>query len=732
MTIKHGIGKRFGFTARTALVLCLTLLSAGLAMAQSTYPPLDKSHFTSLIGPMGSEMGEGFNDRQNSWAWSMLWFKGKLYVGTNRAQECVNAAAIHIGDPALQAYPPVDPDISCDPDYTNLPLQAEIWSWDPATSLWTEVYQAPADVPIPNTNPVKYVSRDIGYRGMLDYTEADGTEALYIGSCSSRAMYGVAVPPGRILRTVDGANFTPIPQDPGTYLGNIGSACFRGSVQFNGKFYGVATNFKGSGILIESANPQLGNNSFRQVSPFGQLVYEFAAFNNNLYVSFSSPQGFSIHKTSATGKLPYSYKTIFAKGGYKASHPNQNVVSMKVFNNKLYIGGDGVQSSGTIPDLGAELFRVNADDTWDLLVGTSRNTPNGQKNALSGLDVGFGWSLNEHMWRMEIFDGRLYIGTFDASTVLRNNTSLGPSLTPLLGADLWYTPDGTYFSNVDYQGLGDKFNFGFRSMAATPYGLFVGSANYYYGLELFQGAPAGFTSPTPGAQLAAHAKTFAVPSTPLDAPSGLQLESYNQSALLSWQPSQANASRYRVYRWNTTPVQAALTAVDASGSGEGSQLFQSTGGSTAWQIRGPRESIGTTTNTFFVDSNMTPGASYSYQVVGEDGAGDASGPSNVAGFPSQLPKLKFSDVLALITQDSAQGKFNGPGAQQLVLSLANHAQAEAAKGNFVPLVNLWKLVAGSGSNLLSSDSAQDLATLLERLVGRSELISGGALPVGSL
>ena len=31
---------------------------------------------------------QGFGDRQNSWAWSMYWWKGKLYVGTNRAWHC--------------------------------------------------------------------------------------------------------------------------------------------------------------------------------------------------------------------------------------------------------------------------------------------------------------------------------------------------------------------------------------------------------------------------------------------------------------------------------------------------------------------------------------------------------------------------------------------------------------------------------------------------------------------
>ncbi len=700
MTSKLGIA-RSGLITYTHFVCSALLLTgfAGMALAQtSLYPALSRSNFTSLVGTAaGSEQGEGFNDRQNSWAWSMAWFQGKLLVGTARAEVCVNDAAIHNQFPSLQAYPPDDPDIYCTPDYTDLPLQAQIWSWDPSTNLWTEVYQSPADIPIPNTNPVKYVARDIGYRGMLVYTETDGTQALYVGSCSSRALYGTAVPPGRILRSVDGVNFTPVPQDPGTFLGNIGSACFRGSEQFNGKFYGVATNYKGEGILVESANPQLGDNSFRQVSPFGEEVYEFSVFNNALYISTTGSQGFSIYKTSATGNLPYSYKLIFANGGYNTSYPNQIAVSMKVFNGYLYIGGDGVNAFAPFFNQAAELFRVKADDSWDLIAGKSRSTPDGKKNALSGLSAGFGWPLNEHMWRMEVYDGRLYVGTFDASTAFRNDPQVGSYLTPELGADLWYTSDGTTFSNIDYQGFEDEFNFGFRSLLSTPYGLFVGTANYYYGLEVWQGIPTGFTSPSGKPNASAR---ISVP----DAPSGLQLEGGPQSALLSWRPSQRNVRRYLVYRSDTSQLQ--------SGSA--------------------RELIGTTTGTFFVDKKMMPGSTYVYRVAAESAGGEVSDASNIAEFPSQLPPAAFSDVTALLRQYEAQGRFVSAAARQTVFSLVGVAEAAAQKGNFAPLNDLWKTVANSGSALLSGSCAEDVAMLLGRLAGRSQLVSGGVLPLGSL
>jgi hypothetical protein len=707
----------------------IVLLAVGLlglpdaTQAQvSAYPPLNRGHF-SRVDP-----AQGFGDRQNSWAWSMTWYKGKLFVGTNRAQQCVNSAAIHnaIG---TEPYPPTDPDISCTPDYRDLPLQAEIWSWDPVSKAWTRVYQAPADIPIPKTNPVKYVSRDQGYRGMHMFQEPDGTQALYVGSCATTVIYGNTVPPGRLLRSTDGVNFSPVPQDPGTFLGNLGNACFRGIQTYNGKLYAVATDFQGAGVLVESANPMQGNDSFRQVSPFGNKVYEFLPFNGFLYVSFSSQKGFSIYKTTATGNLPYTYKLVLPDGGHKKPSPNHDALSMKVFKGRLYVGGNGVQNSGNVKDIGAELFRINADDSWDLIVGQSRHTPDGQKNALSGLSLGFGWNLNEHMWRMEVYDGRLYVGTFDSSTVLRNKPQTGQAVQPELGADLWYTTDGTFFTAVDQQGFGDKFNFGIRSLVAVPgYGLFVGTANYYYATQIWRGKPSD-----PSGSILGPVGTPQVTTRP-DPPAALQAESSNGRVMLSWQAPPLNARNYTVRRYTTTPSPPSAQIPDQdfllqwllAGFGTGISSNPEVPIASTLQV------IGTTGQTVFVDSSVTPGNTYAYEVVADDGSGDQSGPSNVASFPSELPPASFLSTWTALQLYAAQGSFSTPEAQQILNSLVNQAQQAAATGNFTPLIDLWQTIVGSGNTMLNNLSAEDLATLLGRLVQRSQLVTAGLLPAGSL
>ncbi len=66
-----------------------------------------------------------------------------------------------------------------------------------------------------------------------------------------------------------------------------------------------------------------------------------------------------------------------------------------------------------------------------------------------------------------------------------------------MGFNIFSTGDGWYFTDVKDNGLGDKFNFGARTFASTPYGLFVGSANYYYGASVYTAPPQHAGMPAP-------------------------------------------------------------------------------------------------------------------------------------------------------------------------------------------------------------------------------------------
>lgn len=54
------------------------------------------------------------------------------------------------------------------------------------------------------------------------------------------------------------------------------------------------------------------------------------------------------------------------------------------------------------------------------------------------------------------------------------------------GFDMVRTSDGENFEVVTNDGFGDKYNYGGRSMVATEYGLYIGTANPFYGAQLYR------------------------------------------------------------------------------------------------------------------------------------------------------------------------------------------------------------------------------------------------------
>ncbi len=426
---------------------------------------------------------QGFGDRQNSVAWAMVWWQGKLYVGTGRSTQCVQDATLayyHPDNPQLYPYPDPDPEIRCTSSPQNLPLQAEIWRWTPETNAWERVYQSPNDVPLDPDHPdtSKYIARDIGFRTMAIFKESDGTEALYVGGVSARSFNASHLPPPRILRTADGEHWDAVPQDSGLLAATSANG-FRSMTVHEGRLYVVASDgLLGQGPVYEAADPAGGNDNFRQITPDGMSLYEMASYNGFLYLgSGDKSEPFTVWKTMANGTLPYSFTPVVTNGAYRQTPTAHGIVAMQVFKEKLYFG----------TDFPAELYRINQDDSWDVVVGDPRQLPGGcqQKRALSGMGTAFGWPYNLHIWRMGVHGDRLYVGTFDGSTPLREQFP-SPSFQDNLGFDLYSSVDGQQFSQITHNGFGDKFSVGARQLVSTPYGLFIGSANQYYGLRLWR------------------------------------------------------------------------------------------------------------------------------------------------------------------------------------------------------------------------------------------------------
>ena len=512
----------------------------------------------------------------NSWIWSAKWFNNKLYIGTGREEMCLTLITSDVRA-GTKSYPAAVKGDQC-PDEATLAqsLAAEIWEYTPSTNTWRRAYQSPSTIPVTINGAQIMTAIDVGYRGMEVYTESDGTQALYVGGVTSGGAFQPSPfqpngwPAPRILRTTDGVNWTPLPQDPGTFLGNIGNyylnptslvRSFRSLTQYNGQLYATAATYEGSGIIIASPNPSAGNNSFQQVSPDWSVMptWDVEVFNNYLYATTGftreenpNEAGYAVYKTAATGAAPYEFMPIVINGGYQ-SNPNlmaPNGLYMHLYRNELYV-------STNRP---TELIKVRADDTWDLVVGEPRPLPpdvkvgtsaaSGQITPLSGFGSGFGNWMNGHFWRMGSITGmgepdqnnngqNLFLGTWDWGVGLQQFqtlSALDDLFTHQYGTDVYRTEDGSHWSVITQAGFGDPNNSGTRSLEPTPVGLFLGTARQRFGGEILL-RTSGSTNP-------------------LLAPRRLTAESFmtaGKNVNLTWDPP-PNAVSYNVYRATVTPI----------------------------------------------------------------------------------------------------------------------------------------------------------------------------------
>jgi hypothetical protein len=664
-------------TARRTLFASIVLAtSAALGLTSQGPPPLGARDFTQAAI-------QGFGDRHNSWPWAMQWWNGSLYVGTYRATACVEQFELQQAlGPVLFPYPPPDPYVECTADPADLPLQAEIWRLTPPSGQWERLYQSPNDVPNPD-RPGKFVPRDMAYRTMTVYREPGGSEALYVGGVTTKAMWHGGVPAPRLLRSTDGVTFSPVPADAGTVMGDLPNATFRSLTSFNGQLFVINGIRQGSGIILASSNPSAGNDAWQQISPAGLYAFELEVFNGWLYVGVFDPvNGYALLKTRATGTPPYSFVPVIDHGGELPS-PSDFVTSLSVFDGRLHVGTGAV----LLPGKPTEIVRVDADDTWDLLVGPPRQTAQGMKRPLSGIGDGFANGFNDHVWRMAAQNGTLYAGTYDSSTYWRVLPLVASRLQPLLGGDLYRTPDGRYFSPVTMNGFGDPFSFGFRNFADTPGGLFVGAANPFSGLRIWRGQAA---------------------APRIGAPQRVEVEMSAGRPVLTWR-GVAGAARYDVWR-------ARLQTITQYPGLLGQPL-----------VPGQFAQIATVLTPLFADQPAPEGAQFLYLVVAQNAAGQQSDPSNVVQAPSLAEPETFMTLLALIDTLHARGHFLSEAAAFATSAGVQQAQFTAAGGDIPGAIT--QLVGLQQQVLLGTTLAPpyttDLEIAMERLVRRLSLLTLG-------
>jgi hypothetical protein len=289
---------------------------------------------------------------------------------------------------------------------------------------------------------------------------------------------------------------------------------------------GGSPNEPESAIVLVSRDPVKGRWRPASAPGFGDAdnltMLEMASFNGYLYAgTLNAASGFQLWKTQTRGRAPYDWKRVLTKGAHRGPL-NEGVLSMCPFAGALYIGtciqNGGYDRAHDIGPGAPELLRVHPDDSWDLVVGEARHTPDGVKEPISEFGSGFDSTFAGYVWRLAEHDGVLYAGTFDWSILLPylapfSAGDSGDRLVRWFGAEnlvsfnsgfsLFRSTDGVRWSAVTTDGFGNPFNFGARTIVGTPYGLFVGTANPF-GPEVAARQPIGWSyvaNPDGGAEV---------------------------------------------------------------------------------------------------------------------------------------------------------------------------------------------------------------------------------------
>jgi hypothetical protein len=472
---------------------------------------------------------DGYGDWQNIYAWSLASFKGDLYVGTARQAAIAPVMEFMTGampgmtmppgafpDDAVPflrqfvAMTPTGPVVTDEALYEkwNAASHAEIWRL--RNGKWTCVYRA-GDVPSflraqDGTYPY-LTSSAIGFRNMVPYKDKHGVEALYASSGSFTFAYSAPL----LFRSTDGKNWTTLttPAAMGRESRTLGV--------HNGKLYvgaGTATLSVLGGEVVPGSvwcsNDPADPASWQKVLDFPTLapgntgVTSLASANGFIYAGTENVNGFEVWRSTVANPTGNADWKQLVKDG-AGDRYNGWAGTMRAFRKDVYVGSMAVPGmTGKMAMKAFDLIRVRPNDTWQLLVGN--RDPEipvdgaAPRRPLSGWPSGFGMPTNLYCWSMEVYHGKLYVGSMDMSSMLRAATEAGAELPDMgipptildvilkaAGFDLWKTGEGLIWAPVTLRGLGDYRNYGARTMRVHNDRLYIGTANPFRGLQVWEG-----------------------------------------------------------------------------------------------------------------------------------------------------------------------------------------------------------------------------------------------------
>ena len=400
------------------------------------YTAQKMSHPDAGLGEVDGlvDFESGDPDRGNSYSWAAVGYGDYMYVGT-----CYSAVWTTIK--MIAGMSGLDVDLiraAC-----NVAWNGSLYTGDPENN--------PTDANRPVLCRIDMKNGDVK---VIDIPggSASGFRAATV---FNDKLYFVSTVPSLIEIDPNANDAAKVVYTIGRPSDPLISTGIRGLTSMNGQLILAGISDDGA-YLAASSNPSGGQDTFEVIatqedlldypayyyndSIFGGSIWDIIPFNNHLYVTVvtgksGNKQAFAMFRGTqdeATGD--WDFDLLIGDEDDGAEYPfglgasRSGAANLMVYDNHLYIGGYNdpmvalpqallqFNYEPIYQDLSnpVNLWRMDADENIEMVAGE----PNELFDEVIGdQGSGFGSNLNQYVWRMENYNGKLYVGTFDIGSL---------------------------------------------------------------------------------------------------------------------------------------------------------------------------------------------------------------------------------------------------------------------------------------------------------------------------
>ena len=244
----------------------------------------------------------------------------------------------------------------------------------------------------------------------------------------------------------------------------------------------VATMIGNNGAyMVASKNPSEGPDSFKTIctqqdlldypayhymdSIFGGSIWDIIEYNDKLYITVVTgknghKQAFALFSGESDADGNWFFDLIAGNEADGAEYPfglgsdRSGAANLMVHDGYLYIGGynDPMVALPQMLSLNFEemyrdlsspvcLWRLDENENIEMVAGEANDVfPEGP---IGNMGAGFGNNLNQYVWRMESYEGQLYVGTFDIGSLMY-------PIMQLTNGDIFSMSQEEWKSQIDY------------------------------------------------------------------------------------------------------------------------------------------------------------------------------------------------------------------------------------------------------------------------------------------